>query len=61
MLHVTRLDTNTNINVILHKQQEYKLIKEKQEAAWARWEHQSAAGIWTRDPMLFSDWSGSSN
>ena len=40
-----------------------KLIEEKaekQEAARARWEHQSARGSWSRDLVLFSHWSGSS-
>ena len=40
-----------------------KLIEEKaekQEAARARWGHQSARGSWSRDRLLTSDWSGSS-
>ena len=40
-----------------------KLIEEKaekQEAARARWEHQSARGSWSHDLILTSDWSGSS-
>ena len=38
-----------------------KLIEEKaekQEAARARWEHQSARGSWSRDRVLTSHWSG---